>query len=89
MVRKLKDYRLEEIARINLNFDDTCSFLLPFLDDTLQDAIFAAKTPNAMANPMAKSTAQTAITVNPRSSVDRLFHHVGFLKQNKMLNTIV
>lgn len=55
---------------------------LPFLDDASQVAVFAARTPSATANAMHKSTPQTAITVSPRSNVDLLFHHVGFLKQN-------
>lgn len=55
---------------------------LPFLDDVSQVAAFAARTPSATAKAMHKSTPQTAITVSPRSNVDRLFHHVGFLKQN-------
>lgn len=53
---------------------------LPFLDDVSQVAVFAARTPSATAKAMHKSTPQTAITVSPRSNVDRLFHHVGFLK---------
>lgn len=55
---------------------------LPFLDDVSQVAVFATRTPSATAKAMHKSTPQTAITVSPRSNVDRLFHHVGFLKQN-------
>lgn len=59
---------------------------LPDLD--VLHVVFAAKIPSATAKAIHARNPETAITVNPRSKPDRLFHHVGFLRRNgKMKDT--
>jgi hypothetical protein len=43
--------------------------------------VLAAKIPSATAKATHRRNPETAITVNPRSKPDRLFHHVGFLQE--------
>jgi hypothetical protein len=61
--------------------------LLPVLDVTLH-VVLAAKIPSATAKATHKRNPETAITVNPRSKPDRLFHHVGFLQRNRKVEEI-
>lgn len=58
--------------------------LLPVLDVVLH-VVLAAKIPRAIAKATHKRNPETAITVNPRSKPDRLFHHVGFLHENRII----
>lgn len=58
--------------------------LLPGLDAL--HVMFVTKIPSATANATHKRNPETAITVNPRSKPDRLFHHVGFLQRNAKMN---
>lgn len=51
--------------------------------------VLAAKIPRATAKAMHKRNPETAITVNPRSKPDRLFHHVGFLHENRKVNETI
>ena len=51
--------------------------------ELLQFEELDATMPRPMAKPAAASTAHTAIIVKPLSSAERLFHHVGFLKNKK------
>lgn len=50
--------------------------------DVVLHVVLPAKTPRATAKATHTRNPETAITVNPRSKPDRLFHHVGFLQKN-------
>jgi len=53
---------------------------LPFFD-VAPHVVLAAKIPSATAKATHRRNPETAITVNPRSKPDRLFHQVGFLQE--------
>jgi len=60
--------------------------LLPVL---VLHVVLAAKIPRATAKAMHRRNPETAITVNPRSKPDRLFHHVGFLHKNHKVKEMI
>lgn len=59
-------------------------YSLPLMRLDSHGSALRATTPRPMARAMATKTEHTATIVSPRSSAERLFHQVGFLKQNKV-----